>query len=216
MTVVDIENDRPLVLLDVVIVIDIQRIGELGLQTRITLSDIEGIGVISDVEQLGHLRLTGIATVMYPDVLLVTEFIVEIEGWREIGHITDGIDIHPTIVLNEVRMLWLHQESHIIIVFLLPVTQGQTDVVGIVLVLRITAEVTVKIVVKGRNATKPGIPLAILWHDRGKGVDRHTTEIVGLTVALILTVTQLIVGLKVGTLPKRLAIEDAQHIALIV
>ena len=144
MTVVDIENDRPLVLLDVVVVIDIQRIGELGLQTRITLSDIEGIGVISDVEQLGHLRLTGIATVMYPDVLLVTEFIVEIEGWREIGHVTDGIDIHTTIVLNEVRMLWLHQESHIIVVFLLPVTQGQTDVVGIVLVFRIAAEVLVQ------------------------------------------------------------------------
>ena len=102
MTVVDIEDDRALVLLDIVVVVDIQRIGKLRLQTRITLRDIEGVGVVGNVKQLGHLRLTGIATVVNPDVLLVTELIVEVNRWRDIGHVANGIDIDAEIVLNEV------------------------------------------------------------------------------------------------------------------
>ena len=59
---------------------------------------------------------------------------MEVEGWRQIGHITNGIHINATIVLYEIRVLGLNEESDIVIVFLDLMTEGETQVVGIVLV----------------------------------------------------------------------------------
>ena len=122
MPVVAIEHDGALILLDIVLVIDIQRVGELRFKPRVTLSDVEGIRVVGDVEQLGDIRLTGIAAIMEPDVMLVAELIVEVDGGSEIDHIADGIHIDAAIVLNEIRALGLYEESQVIIVLLLSVT----------------------------------------------------------------------------------------------
>ena len=106
---------------DVIIVIKIQRVCELRLQSWITLRDVERIRVVGDVEQLGDVRLTGVATILYTDGLLVTEFIMEVKCWREIGDITDGVDINATIVLDVVGVLRLDEDTDVIVVFLMPV-----------------------------------------------------------------------------------------------
>ena len=65
---------------DIVVVIDIKRIGKLGLQTGISLCDVEGIGIISDVKQLGDVGLAGVTTIMKPEIALFTELIMKIDG----------------------------------------------------------------------------------------------------------------------------------------
>ena len=41
-------------------------------------------------------------------------------------------------------------------------------------------------------------------------------EVIGLAVALVLVVTQLVVDLQVGTLPERFAVEGTEHVAFVV
>jgi hypothetical protein len=50
---------------DVVIVVEVQRVGKLRLQTRVTLRDVEWVRVICDVEQLSNVGLLRIASVLY-------------------------------------------------------------------------------------------------------------------------------------------------------
>ena len=216
MAVVTIEHYRALVFRDVVLVIHIERIGELRLQSRVTLGDVERVRVIPDGQQLGNLRLTRVASIVEPDVVLVAELIVEVECWCHVGHIADGVHIDAAIVLNEVGVLRLHQHTHVIVVLLLIVAQRQADVVGVVLILRIATEVGVEIGVKGLKGAEPGVPLTIIRGNAREGVLGHAAELVGLAVALVLIIAQLVVGLQVGTLPQRLTIGDAGHIALVV
>ena len=218
MAIVTIEYDGTLVSLDVVVVIDVQRIGELRLQATITRGDIKRIRVIANLQQLGDIGLTGVATIVDIDVLLVAELIVEVNGRREVGHRTHRVDIASAIVLNEVRTLGLHQDTHVIVILLLPMAQGETDVVRIVLILRIATEVLVEQSVHCHlvEVANPGIPLTILGLDASEGVDCQMTEVIGLSVALVLVVAQLIVELQVGALPEGLAIEGAEHITLVV
>ena len=133
--IVGIDDNRPLVTLDVVVVIHIQRIGELGFQSRITLGDIERIGVVGDVEQLRDVRLPGITAVVEPDILLVRKLVVEVERRRDIRHVADSVDVDATVVLDVIGVLRLHKHAHVVVVFLLPVAEHETDVVGVVLVL---------------------------------------------------------------------------------
>lgn len=144
MAVVTVKNDTALIFRDVVLVIGVKRIGELWLQSRITFCDKERIGVVGDIEQLGDIGLTGVATIVNPDIMLVAELIVEVDGGCQIGDIANGIDIDTTIVLNEVRMLRLHKEANVVVVLFLVMTKRQADVVCIVLILREATEVLVK------------------------------------------------------------------------
>ena len=57
MAIVGIHDDRTLISHNVVIVISIERVGELRFQARVTLSDVERVGIVSNVEQLCHFRL---------------------------------------------------------------------------------------------------------------------------------------------------------------
>ena len=102
MAVVTVKNDTALIFRDVVLVIGVKRIGELWLQSRITFCDKERIGVVGDIEQLGDIGLTGVATIVNPNIMLVTKLIVEVDGRCQIGDIANGIDIDTTIILNEV------------------------------------------------------------------------------------------------------------------
>ena len=145
MPVVAVEHDRTFVFLDIVLVVDIQRVRELRLKSRVTLGDVERIRVVSDVEQLSHFRLTGITAIMEPDVVLIGKLIVKVDGWGEIHHIADGIYIDAAIVLYEIGVLGLHEEAHVIVIFLLQVAQGQSHVVREVLVFRVAAEFLVEV-----------------------------------------------------------------------
>ena len=132
--VIGVEDDAALVAHDVIIIIGVQRVGELWLQTRVSLCDVERVGVVGDVKQLSHLRLAGIAAVVNPEVTLIAELIMEVECWREIGHIANGIDIEASVVLNEVRVLGLDEEADVVVVLLLVVAQRHPQIMGIVLV----------------------------------------------------------------------------------
>ena len=99
---VGIHHDGALALGDVVIVIDVEGVGELRFQTGISLRDVERVGVVGDVEQLGDVGLTGVAAIVKPNVALLMELVVEVDGRRQVHDVSDGIDIHAAVVLNEV------------------------------------------------------------------------------------------------------------------
>ena len=87
---------------------------------------------------------------------------------------------------------------------------------SIVLILGVTAQVLVEVIVERCEFTDPWIPFTIDRYDAFKGILAEVTEIVGLTVALVLVVSQLIVELQMSALPERLAVVGTEHIAAVV
>ena len=69
--IITIHRYRALILTDVVVVVHVQRVGELRLQARVSLSDVKGIRVVGDVEQLSNIWLSGIAPIVNPDITLL-------------------------------------------------------------------------------------------------------------------------------------------------
>ena len=154
---------------------------------------------------------------MQPEVTLVIELIMEVERRCQVGDITDSIDIDTSVVLNEVRVLGLYKESYIEVIFLHIVTQGHAQVMGVVLVFRITAQVLVEVGIHlVIDRPEPRIPVTVCGHDTGKDILWQMTEVISLAVALVLTITQLVVKLQMGTLPERFAIGGADDIATVI
>ena len=71
MAIITIHRYRALILADVVVVVHVQRVGELRLQTRVSLCDVKRIRVVGDVEQLSNIWLSGIAPIVNPDITLL-------------------------------------------------------------------------------------------------------------------------------------------------
>ena len=69
--IITIHRYRALILTDVVVVVHVQRVGELRLQTRVSLCDVKRIRVVGDVEQLSNIWLSGIAPIVNPDITLL-------------------------------------------------------------------------------------------------------------------------------------------------
>ena len=69
--IITIHRYRALILTDVVVVVHVQRVGELRLQPRVSLCDVKRIRVVGDVEQLSNIWLSGIAPIVNPDITLL-------------------------------------------------------------------------------------------------------------------------------------------------
>ena len=139
---------------------------------------------------------------MQPDVVLVAELIVEVYRWSKIGDIADGVHVDAAVVLDEIGVLGLHEDTDVIVVLLLPVAQGETDVMRVVLVLRVAAKVAVEITVhRVIDRREPCVPLAVFGIYAAEDIVGHVTEIIRLAVAFVLVVAQLVVGLKMPSLP---------------
>ena len=216
---IEVGYDGALVAHDVVVVVGVQRVGERGLQSGVTLGDVEWVGVVGDVEQLRHLRLAGLAAVVEPEVALLAELVVEVEGRRQVDDVAYGVDVDTAVVLDEVGVLRLDEETDVVVVFLDAVAQVQSDVVCVVLVFRVAAETAVEcggLFQIASNGCRPGVPLAVFRKDAVEGVGVHAAVVVGLAVAFVLTVAQLVAGLQVCALPERFAVGAAHYVAAIV
>ena len=69
--IITIHRYRALILTDVVVVVHVQRVGELRFQPRVSLCDVKGIRVVGDVEQLSNIWLSGIAPIVNPNITLL-------------------------------------------------------------------------------------------------------------------------------------------------
>ena len=143
---------------------------------------------------------------------------MEVERRGDVGDVADGVDVDATVVLDVIGVLRLHEDTYVVIVFLLPVAEHKADVVGVVLVLGESAQALIEMVGHElvREAAEPGVPLAVDGMDALEGILREMTEIVGLTVALVLIVTQLVAGLQVGTFPEGLAILGIDDVTAVI
>ena len=82
------------------LVVDVEVGGEGGLQTRITHRDVEGVGVIVDVEELGDGRLLCLSTQGHLQVALLGEAVAQVERGRIVGDGTNSIDRTSQILLD--------------------------------------------------------------------------------------------------------------------
>ena len=56
---------------------------------------------------------------------------MEVERRREVDDGADGVDENASVVLDEVRVLGLDEETDVVVVLLYAVAQCQADVVGL-------------------------------------------------------------------------------------
>ena len=145
-------HDATLVVLDIVVVEQAEVLGERGFQTRVTLFDVQGIGVVGDVEQVGHGRLAAGATIGEAQLADFRDLPSEIGRRRHVGDGACRIGMHTLIVLNEVRLLRHHLESNVQVVVLAGDAQGYLGRMDVVLILRESAQLFVQKEVNGRRA----------------------------------------------------------------
>ena len=87
----------------------------------------------------------------------------------------------------------------------------------VVLIFRVTTQVPVEEAIqRAIYRREPCIPVAVMRIDTREDVLWLMTEIVGLTVALVLVVPQLIACLQMRSLPKRLTVGQIEHITTII
>ena len=71
------------------------------------------------------------------------------------------IYIYALVILNEIGLLWLHLHSHVEVVVLAYHSQHHVDVVYIVLIFRISAQVAVEIVVKWSSEIAKSVEITV-------------------------------------------------------
>ena len=115
--------------------------GERRFQPRVTHGDVERLGVVVDVEQLGDVGLLSLSPQSHLKVGLLVEAVAQVHGWRQVGDRPHGINGLSQVLLNVVRFLRLYLHAGVDVVFLPVDAQLQVDVVVILRSLGISAEV---------------------------------------------------------------------------
>ena len=87
-------------LLEIVIIVQTEVLGERRFQTRITSADCQRVAVVHDVKQVADRRLTVVGTIVEAQLTLLRPSPTEIERRSKVRHGTGGISMHTLIVLN--------------------------------------------------------------------------------------------------------------------
>ena len=136
--------------------------GERGFQSRITLSDIQRVGVIGNIEQVTHRRLAAATAVFQAHLLLSVPTVAEVHGGCNVQHIAYRIGIMTIVALHEVGALRLDEHAYAQLVFGLDDAQRHTQVVDIVLVFREPAQRIALVIIKRMTQwRKIAVPSAI-------------------------------------------------------
>ena len=99
---VDERHDGALVLLEIVVVEQVEVLTERGLQSRVTLRDVQGVAVVGDVEQVAHLGLLGVGAVGEAQLASGRLLPAEVHGRSEVGNGAGGVGVDALIILDEV------------------------------------------------------------------------------------------------------------------
>ena len=147
------EHHRTLVFLYIVVIEQSKRVGERRFQSWITLCDVQRVAVVGDGKQVGHTWLGCRSAVVEAQLTHIGDLPTEVGRRSDVGDVAHCINIYALVILNEIGLLWLHLHSHVEVVVLAYHSQHHVDVVYIVLIFRISAEVGVEIVVKRSSET---------------------------------------------------------------
>ena len=155
-------GDGTLVTLLVVVEEQTEVLGERRLQSRITLTDVHRVAVVSNVEQVTHRGLGGVGIILDAHLADFIALPTEIDGRGEVRHSTRGISMQPLIVLREVGLLRHKAYSGIEGIGLTHDTQHDLSCMYIVLVFGEAAQVIVEIATYGLIRLQVTIPRAVL------------------------------------------------------
>ena len=72
--------------LDVVVVEQLEVLGERGFQASITLSDVQRVRVVLDIEKVSHRGLAGVGTIVNSQLAHIGDLPTEIGCWRPVHH----------------------------------------------------------------------------------------------------------------------------------
>ena len=100
---VDESHDRLLMLLEIVIVVQTEVLGERRLQSRVTSADVQRVAVIVDVKQVADRRLAAVTTVVEAQLPSIAMLPTEVERRGEVSHRTGRISSkNRTILLGNI------------------------------------------------------------------------------------------------------------------
>ena len=134
-------HDATLVVLDIVVIEQSETLRERGFQSCITLTNIQRVGVISDVEQVGHRRLAGSTPVGEAQLAYLGYLPTEIGCWRPVHYTTLSNGIGGQVAIGQFRTLRQELYTHIKIIRLAHNAQHQLCGMDIVFVFRVAAQV---------------------------------------------------------------------------
>ena len=208
-------------LLEEVVVAPVETLGERRLQGRITTGDVQGVAVVGNGQQVAHRRLTGVATIFKTHLTTIGELPTEVGRGAPVHHITLGDGVKSQIAIGELTGLRNDLNAHIEIVLLTNDAQHHFGRMDVVLILRETALVNIQelVVSVTSQGSKHGAPLTIAQRQARHVVTTcgvsHAPEIIGGTVALGVTILEVIAELQECCLEDRFAIGQA-HVVVII
>ena len=191
--------------------IDHHIVAERRLKTRVTLCDIQRVGVIGDIEQVGHRGLTRSSAVVDVQACLLGPAVTEADIRRDIVDITFEQCIDSEVLVRHLGVLGNVAYTRIEVHLVGNVTEHQLYIVSLRTVFRVTAQAVIE------------IPLIVLGQVRQKIVVVECHQIVGKliedicrTVTIAVAVVETVIELKEKILHKRFGITHTQVIVPIV
>ena len=116
--VIDICHERLLMLLNISIVKESKAVCERRLQSRITLSYVQRVTIIGNINKVTHAWLWCSTSIVYSKIAYLWESVSEIKSWRKVYNISNRIYAYTLITLREVCSLWLNHNTHVDVIFL--------------------------------------------------------------------------------------------------
>ena len=203
-------GDGTLPALGIVVVEDTQVLGERGFQSWVTLADVQRVAIVGDIEQVAHRGLAGVGIILHAQLADLGALPAEVECRRDVGDGARGVGMQSLVVLQEVRTLRNEAHADVEVEGLAHDAEHQFEVVGIVLVLRESAQVAIEIGFDGLIGLQERIPGAVVgFPPGGRRYDLGLAEVVGAAVALRIVVAELIDELEIDLTEDGLAVGEA-------
>ena len=102
--------------LNIVVIEQAEILGERRFQSGITLTNVQRVAVIGNIQQVAHRWLAAIGTIVEAQLADIGYLPTEIGCRSNVRHGANGIGVNTLIVLCKVRALWHHLETNIQVV----------------------------------------------------------------------------------------------------
>ena len=172
---------------------------ERRFQTRVTGTDVQRIGVVSNRQQVFHARVAGTSTIREAQLSLLLRLVAEIHFWREVEHITCCIYLIFALLIRQFGILWSESYTSRQSPGVYIHTEGYTSIVIKLLILCILALFRVN----------PRL-IEIVWKNAKNKIHSILSihQVVSRVIAFAITVLETIAELQVHSISQRFAIAD--------
>ena len=169
---------------------------ERGLQSRIASGDVQRVGVVDDIEQVGHARLAGASAVVDLQLRLLGEAVAEADAGGEVADVADDGRVDSLVFVVQFRALGDEVDTCVQTELFARDAERERRRVDVVMVFREAALVLVE-----------GEVVRIVEScGQFEAVEGDASDVVGRAVALGVFVLEVVPELEVSALEDRFAV----------